>query len=300
MAYQIITDSAWDMGQAKAEQLNVRVIPYFIAKDGEHYQKEIEELPIRALYEYMVAHPGIYAKTAQPSIEEIISIFTEYASAGKDIIFCSVNQIFSGCYNTANMVKQMILEQYPERKIEIVDSMQATLMQGLIVQELARCQMAGTEFEEAVRIVNKIKETARIFFTVSGMDYLIHGGRVGKLAGTAANVLNLCPMINLSKGELGSSGLARGRKQARKKALQNLITYLKENGNDPDQFSLIVGYGYDISEGDIMLEMLQEALHKDWPDCRIDIEKGQIGAAIGVHTGPHPIGFGIVKRWNAE
>lgn len=298
MDYQIITDSSWDMGAEKAEQLQIDVIPFFIAKDGEHYQREVEELSARELYQYMVDHPGVFPKTAQPSIEEYISRFERYTSEGKGVICCTVNQTFSGSYNAALLAKQMTEEKMPEARIEIVDTMQATLMQGLILQELAWCRMAGTDFEEAVRIVNDIKQTSRIFFTLTGMDYLIHGGRVGKLAGVAANVLNLCPMIYLTGGQLESAGLARGRKQARKKALQMLVSYVKENGNDPNRFTFIVGHGYDIAEGDIMLDMLKEAFTKEWPGFDQDVEIGQIGAAIGVHTGPYPIGFGVVKKWN--
>lgn len=300
MAFQIITDSSWDMEEKKARELHVDVIPFFIAKDGEHYQKEVVELPVRELYQYMVDHPGVYPRTAQPAIEEYLNRFERYAAEGKDIICCTVNQSFSGSFNAAALAKEMTLEKYPDVKIEIVDTMQATLMQGLIVQELALCQMAGVAFDKAVAIVQKIKHTAKIFFTVSGLDYLIHGGRVGKLAGTAANVLNLCPMITLAKGELASAGLARGRKQARKKALQMLIDHIKAHGDDPDRYTYIVGYGYDIDEGDIMHDMLMENLDKNWKSFCPEVEKAQIGATIGVHTGPYPIGFGIVERWNYE
>ncbi len=298
MAFQIITDSSWDMTSEQAEQLHVDVIPFQIAKDGEHYQKEGVELPVRDLYQFMVDHPGTYPKTAQPAIDEYLSHFETYASAGIDIICCTVNQIFSGSYNVANLAKSITEEKYPDVRIAIIDTIQVTLMQGLIVQELARCQMAGTPFEEAVAITERIKYTSKIFFTLTGMDYLIHGGRVGKLAGVAANVLNLCPLIFLADGELNSAGLARGRKQARKKALQMLVNHVKEHGNDPSRFSFIVGYGYDISEGDIMKEMFLEAFREEWPDFHPDIPCGQIGAAVGVHTGPYPIGFGVVDRWN--
>ncbi len=298
MSFQIITDSSWDMGTEKAEQLHIDVIPFFVAKDGEQYEKEVVELPVRELYQFMVDHPGVYPKTAQPSIEEYINRFRSCLQQGQDVICCCVNQKFSGSYNAAALAKQMVEEEYEgDAHIEIIDTTQATLMQGLIVQELAYARDGGVSFEDTVIIARKLSESARIFFTVSGMDYLIHGGRVGKLAGTAANVLNICPMICLSDGELHSAGLVRGRKKARKKALDMLIGYIKELGFGPEHFHYIVGYGYDVAEGAIMQEMIQEALHRNWPEFETQVEAGQIGAAIGVHTGPHPIGFGIVERY---
>ena len=75
------------------------------------------------------------------------------------------------------------------------------------------------------------------------MDYLVHGGRVGKLAGISANILNLRPMILMTQGELFPSGLARGRVQSRKKAMEKLFAHIEENGNDPDRYIYMVGYG---------------------------------------------------------
>ena len=128
------------------------------------------------------------------------------------------------------------------------------------------------------------------------MDYLIHGGRVGKLAGISANILNLRPMILMTQGELFPSGLARGRVQSRKKAMEKLFTYIEENGNDPGRYVYMVGYGYNIKEGEDLRKDVIEKMKKKWPGFEPTVEIGQIGATIGVHTGPHPIGFGLCEK----
>ena len=150
--------------------------------------------------------------------------------------------------------------------------------------------------EEVIERAKYLRDTARIFFTVENMNYLIHGGRVGKLAGVAANVLNLRPMILMTQGELFPMGLARGRVQSKKKAMEKLFSYIKENGNDPDKFAYIVGYGYDKEEGEKLRSDARKQFEKTWPDKKVDIDISQIGMTIGVHTGPYPIGFGLIEK----
>ena len=104
----------------------------------------------------------------------------------------------------------MIQENYPGIRVTIMDTTLATLMQGLMIQEIVRFQRSGADYDALIKRADEIKDTCRIFFTVENMDYLVHGGRVGKLAGISANILNLRPMILMTQGELFPSGLARG------------------------------------------------------------------------------------------
>ena len=190
----------------------------------------------------------------------------------------------------------MIQENYPGIRVTIMDTTLATLMQGLMIQEIVRFQRSGADYDALIKRADEIKNTCRIFFTVENMDYLVHGGRVGKLAGISANILNLRPMILMTQGELFPSGLARGRVQSRKKAMEKLFAHIKENGNDPDRYIYMVGYGYNIKEGEDLRKDVIEHMKKKWPGFEPTVEIGQIGATIGVHTGPHPIGFGLCEK----
>ena len=126
------------------------------------------------------------------------------------------------------------------------------------------------------------------------MDYLQHGGRIGKLAGIAAGALGIKPMITLKEGEIFSSGLARGRVRSMKKVVDMTREYLDEVNAKPGEYSFCIGYGYDYEEAVKFREMLKNLVKE-----RLGIEKigiYQIGATIGVHTGPYPIGIGIIKH----
>jgi DegV family protein with EDD domain len=294
--YQIITDGSWDMGSERAANLGIEVVPYYVTMDGEHYLKEIEELDVRDFYAFMVENPKIFPKTSLPSIPDYMNAFEKYARQGIDMICFTLSSKFSGSYNAAQNASAIIQEQYPDIRITVVDSTLATLMQGLMIQELVRYQRSGADYDTLLSRAAAIIGTARIFFTVENMDYLIHGGRVGKLAGISANVLNLRPMILMTQGELFSSGLARGRAQSRKKAMENLFDHIRKNGNDPNAFAFIVGYGYNKAEGEALRDDVIQHFKKEWPDYEPTVDIGQIGATIGVHTGPHPLGFGLIEK----
>lgn len=294
--YQIITDGSWDMGTKRAEKLGVEVVPYYVTMDGENYFREIKELDVRDFYSFMVNNPKVFPKTSQPSIPDYMEAFEKYAKQGIDMICFTLSVKFSGSYNAALNAKESVNEQYPDVRIEVVDSTLATLMQGLMIQEMVRYQRAGADFDALLSRANEIIETARIFFTVENMDYLIHGGRVGKLAGISANVLNLRPMILMTQGELFPVGLARGRAQSRKKAMEKLFEHIAEQGDDPNRFAFMVGYGYNIEEGERLREEVIKKLKERWPNYEPNVDIGQIGATIGVHTGPHPLGFGLIEK----
>ena len=127
---------------------------------------------------------------------------------------------------------------------------------------------------------------------------LFRSGRVGKLTGLAASKLGIRPLIVLKEGEIFPDGIARGRKKSLEKVFDMLVKYLKESNLHPNDCSLTVGYGYDYEEGKAYRDEAQKKLQALYPDMTEEISLYQIGATIGVHTGPHPIGFGVIKKYD--
>src|SRR5699024_1368414 len=120
------------------------------------------------------------------------------------------------------------------------------------------------------------------------------GGRIGKVAGRAANFLGVKPMIHFKEGEIFSGGVARCRQKSFEKALDQLLGYLTERNADPDDYRIIVGYGYDEEEGKRLWMQARAALRAKYPGSACDVELLQIGATIAVHTGRYPPGRGGV------
>ncbi len=296
MSYQIISDSSCDLPIETVKEKNIHVVPFYISFDEENYFKENEEIAVHEFYQKMVDNPDVFPKTSLPSIEDYVDAFLPYAKEGTDIICICITTKFSGSYNSAMTAKDIILEDYPDANIAVIDATVNTVLQGILVLEVVKMRDAGYSFENTIDNINRIKETGRIIFTVGNMDYLIHGGRVGKVMKVAINALKIRPMIILKEGEIFPFGIARSRKKSLQKVIDKTKSHFEEIGESPDDYEIVIGYGYDYDEAvefrEEMLKSLKTYSNKDTMDIF------QIGAMIGVHTGPYPLGIGLIKKYN--
>lgn len=297
MNYKIVTDGSCDLPQEIWADNDLTVVPFYVSFDSETYKKEIVEVPIRGFYDQMVADSKTFPKSSMPSVQDYIDAFTPIVEAGEAVICICITVKFSGSYQSAMTAKEMVEESYPDAQITVINSTINTVLQGIYVLEALKMYHAGVAYEDVIAELEAIKDTGRIFFTVGSLDYLQHGGRIGKLAGVAANVLGLRPLITLKDGEIFSSGIARGRKKSLEKVRELLLEYLNENNANIDDYSICVGYGYDIDEGKAFACEAASFLNKNGYSISVDaIPTYQIGATIAVHTGPYPLGFGIIKK----
>lgn len=295
MSYKIISDGCCDLSKDVIEKYNLHIIPFYISFDEENYYKEIEEIGIRDVYERMVEHPNVYPKTSLPSVQNYIDAFTPYVKENIPVICICFTPSLSGSYNSACNAKEIVCEEHPEAKITVINSEAATVSQGLMVIEAGRMQAAGIPYETCAEILEKMKKTNRIFFTVGNVDYLKHGGRIGKLAGLATSALSLKPLITLVNGAIEASGIGRSRKKTVKKTLDLMDGYFKETGENMADYSFAFGYGYDLDEAKAFYDTV--SAHVDGCVKGKEVSFIQIGATIAVHTGPHAIGVGIVKQY---
>ena len=293
--YQIISDGSCDLTPEWAKEHQVTVVPFYVSFDSEKYLKENVELGICDFYQQMVDNPKVYPKSSMPSVQDYADVFEPYAKAGTPVICICITTKFSGSMQSAINAREMILEDYPEAEITIIDSTINTVLQGLYVMEAVRLRDAGVGYQESVKRLEEIKSTGRIFFTVGDIEYLKHGGRIGKVAGVAGSLLGIRPVITLKQGEIFPSGIGRSRKSTTSKCIDLLINYIKENGGDIKRFSLDIGFGYDREEAVSFKEQAMKALAEAGFEVD-DIPLLQIGATISVHTGPYPLGFGIIEK----
>ena len=296
--YQIISDGSCDLPEQLVKEKGVEVVPFYVSFDEKTYYKEIEEMPIRKFYDLMVEKENVvFPKSSLPSIEDYISAFEKYVRQGIPIICICITVKFSGSYQAAMNAKNILRETYPDAKIEVIDCTVNTVLQGMYVLEAVKLKEQGVAYEEAVRRLLGIRETGRIFFTVGNVDYLKHGGRIGKLSGIAASVLRIRPLITLKEGEIFPSGLARSRRRSLEAVINLLDNHVKSllaAGENLADYVVDVGYGYDISEAEAFLAEIKEKFRGVLDVDQIQLY--QIGATIAVHTGPYPLGVGFLKK----
>ncbi|NLK77994.1 MAG: DegV family protein [Clostridiales bacterium] len=296
MAYQIITDGSCDLGADIPKEKGIRVVPFYVTFDGVNYKKEIEEVGVRTFYQEMVDHPKVFPKSSLPSVQDYAEVFEEYAKKGLDMICLCITTKFSGSYNSAKTAADMIKDNYQDIRIEVVDTTVNTVLQGLLVLEVARMQENGLTFEETIAQIERIKSTGRIIFTVGNYEYLIHGGRIGKVMGTAASTLGIKPLIMLREGEIFPTGITRNRNKGKKRLIEQAKDHFEKIGKSPDDYQIVVGYGYDREEAVEFRDALLASM-KTYSNIK-DIDIFQIGATIGVHTGPYPIGLGLIQKYD--
>ncbi len=295
--FQIISDGSCDLTSDWAKENKVDIVPFYVSFDHEHYYKEVEEVNIRDFYSKMVENPNIFPKTSLPAIDDYIKAFTPYAEKGVSVLCICLTSKFSGSFNAANNARMIVLDDYPEAKISVVDSTVITGLQGLFVKEAVKMRDQGFSCEETIDKLEKIKDSGRIFFTTADISYLKSGGRLGKLMSIANNTLKIKPLIVFKEGEIFPAGIVRVRKKSYEKVSEQVRKHFKDTKENPDDYNFWVGYGYDKEEGQAFCDMILSDL-KTYSNLE-SLDTFQIGATIGVHTGPHPLGIVLLKKYEA-
>lgn len=299
MKFEIVCDSAADLPQSYVEKAQIKVVPFYVSMDGEHYMKEGVEIGNARFYQTMVDQADCFPKTSMPSIQDYMDAFLPLLRQNRPILCICLTHKFSGSVQSALNAKAALEEDHPNAQIHVMDSQLVTDLQGLFVKEAVRLRDMDLTLEQSIPLLEEIRGTGHIFFTTNDLKYLQHGGRLGKVAGIAGSVLDLKPILHFCDGELAPTEICRGRKRSLVKVADKFFDYLKQEKMDLRGYNMATGIGLDIPEYENFCQMLLERMEEQgiYPD---DIERMHIGATIGVHTGPYPIGLGFLKKCNIE
>lgn len=295
MKFGIVCDSAVDLPQEKIKAMGVTVVPFYVSLDSVNYQKEGMEITTKELYDSMLADSKCYPKTSTPTIPDYAQAFHDVASQGLDVLCICMTQKFSASYQTAVNAANMLAAEEPDVHIHVIDSQMATALQGALVMEAVRLRDHDLPLEQAAKMLEEIRSTGHIYFTTKDLKYLHHGGRLNTATYMAGSMLNMKPILHVQNGELSMEGVCRGQKHSLHRLVDLLIDYLKKNSIDLRGYIFGTGMGMDCPEYDDFITLLEEKMKENdlHPDIWIKIH---IGATIGVHTGPFPVGLGFMKR----
>lgn len=288
--YRIISDSACDLSQTYIKENDVTIVPLSVSFDGKNYYRDNIDISRNDAYQKMIDNPNLYPKTSLPSVELYYNTFLEYVEQDIPVVCFTISTILSGSYNSAKNAMDMIMEDYPNAKLYVINSNQNTVTQAQIVDQMVRMRDANVPLDEALEKINKVIDSARIFFTVGSLDYLQMGGRIRKVA-AAASKIDVKPVIIMKDGDISLGGIGRNRNKLKKKVLAAANKYLSENNKE--DFVVSVGYGYDASEGVSFMDDVEEVLGVKLQSST----NVAIGIITGTHTGPHAIGLGVVKKY---
>lgn len=276
--YVIVTDSTTDLTYEYAQENNLCVLPLcFIDQEGKEYSNTLDhkDMGIKDFYNRM--RKGEVFKTNQVNVQTYQDLFTKIIKEGKDIVVVSFSSGLSGCYNSACVAKNLVSEEYPDAKIAVIDSLCASLGEGLFVHYLVKAKNEGMTFDEIVCYGEKLKHQISHWFTVDDIDTLRRGGRLSSTTAFVAKTLNIKPVLYVSpEGKL----VARGKKIGRKSALNAIVDKLVEM-YDKEKNDIFF-----ICHGDCMNDVLyvKERITKLTGINNFLVN--EVGPVIGSHAGP--------------
>ncbi len=291
--FEIISDGSCDLSDEAVSKLGIRVVPFYVAYDEESYLKEKVDFQVQEFYQKLMDNPGVFPKTSMPTAEDYCQEFQKAFELNKNILCITISKKFSGSLNSALMARDMFLEEHLDARVEVVDSTVNSCTQGLLVREIARMRENGLTLDEVLSKIEEIKVTGRSYFTINGLSYLQHGGRIGKLTAIVGNILKVTPLIVQKDGEIQSGGIALSRKRAIMKIFDKFKSTLHKHNLSLEDYLIVVGYGNSLEEGMEFAKKFEEIFGK-----KVELFD-QIGATIAVHTGHYPIGIAFIRKSDA-
>lgn len=269
---KIFTDSACDLPKSYYGEHQVSLFPLRVHVNGQEYE-DVFGIEPAEIYKAIAA--GAQPKTSQVSPEAFYQAFEEAAKNDEEAIYIAFSSALSGTCQTAMMVRNELLETYPNMKLAIIDTKCASFGQGFVVKEAVKLRDEGKSFEEMVEHLPQYAAKIEHLFTVADLDYLAKGGRVSKTSAFVGGLLNIKPILNVEDGKLIPIEKIRGHK----KAINRMIDLMEERGGDFSQ--KVVGISHSNSEELLadVTKVIKERLHPK------EIDITNIGAVIGSHVG---------------
>lgn len=277
MAIKIVTDSTSYIPKQYIDEYEISVVSLNVILNGDSYREV--ELSNETFYEKMKQAKEI-PTSSQPAPGEISDIFKRIISSGDSILGIFLSSDMSGTVSSANLVKDMILEEYPEGRIEIIDSRTNCMQLGYVVLEAAKAAKEGKSMEEVIDIASKVINSSRFIFTPETLEYLKKGGRIGGAAALLGNILQIKPILTVKDGK--TTVLTKVR--TKKKAIDSMINILEEDISSRNLRGITVHHINCYNEGVLLANKIQEKLG-------IDVNIESIGPVIGLHVGPGSIGI---------
>ena len=285
--YVITTDNNSDLPEKYLTEHGVGCMYLSYAMDGKNYTHG-NFLPEHEFYEAM--RNGSMPTTAQVNPENARVLLEPYLKEGKDILHIAFSSGLSGTYNSCRIAAEELMEEYPDRKIIVIDSLAASLGQGFLVYLAQEKKEQGEDIETVARWAEENKLHIVHLFTVNDLNHLYRSGRVSRTTAVVGSMLNIKPVLHVDNdGKLTAIGKVRGRK----KSLQELVKLMDEkigSYHDPCH-TIFISHGDSLEDAEYLANLVRERTGVQ------DIVINYVGPVIGAHSGPGTIALFF---WGSE
>ena len=272
MSFKIITDSCCDLAEL-AQELDLTVVSLSVEMDGNVYTEG--DMTPKELYDHLRA--GKMPKTSAVNPEGWANAIRPVLEAGQDALVIAFSSGLSATYQSAVIAAEELREEFPDRKITVIDSLCAAAGQGLLVYSAAQRRAEGKSLEETAAWVEERKLNLCHWVTVEDLMHLKRGGRVSAATAVVGTMLNIKPIIRVDdSGRLESLAKCRGRKAA----LNYLLDRMAESFDPEIDDTVFIGHGDCMEDARYLEQKVRE---------RFGVKQvyiNYIGAVVGAHTGP--------------
>jgi len=276
MSVKILTDSTSYISEELCKQLDIRKVSLSVSWD-DISMKEVD-IDNEDFYR-MMEEKGI-PKSSQPSIGEMLEEMKSIVANGDNLVCVFLSSEMSGTYSSALMVKEMILEEYKDAKIEIIDSGSNCMQLGFAAIVGARAVKEGKTLNEVVEIIKQNLRRSRFLFIPDNLEYLKKGGRIGGAKALIGNLLKIIPILTVEDGKTAVLTKVRTKKNAVAAMIERLVKDSSVYGLK----EIVVHHINCYEEALDLSKLIEEKL-----GVKADIV--DIGPVIGLHVGPGAIGI---------
>lgn len=280
MDFEIVTDSCCNLLEDMIDDFGIHVLPLTFMVDGEDevYQSYLkgERTDLKQFYTMM--REGKVFKTSLPNLAESEALFRELLGSGKDVIYLAFSSGLSGIYQALSLMASQLREEFPERKLYVVDTLAASGGQGLLVWYAVQHARAGETIDQVRDWVEENKLHLAHWFTVDDLMFLFRGGRVSKTAAWAGTLLNIKPVLHVDdEGHLIPMEKVRGRK----KSLNAVIDHMEKSAITPiDEQMVFITHGDCIEDAEYVAAQVKERFGVK------EVVINYVDPVIGAHSGP--------------
>lgn len=285
--YIIVTDATCDLSVEILKDLDIVVIPMeFIIEDKiySHYPDE-RQMALDDFYGHL--RTGMMSSTTQINYNSYKTIFTDILKQGKEVLYISFSSGMSGTYNASRLVISDLKEEFPDREIISVDSLCASIGEGLLVYLAALKKQEGFSIDKLKHWIEEKRFEICHWFAVDDLEHLKRGGRINAVQASVGSILDIKPILSVDReGKLVTAAKMRGRK----KSYHYLIQKLKEDCEKTECETIFLGHANCLEEAKYLQQLiLEEKLAEKVIICNI-------GPIIGSHTGAGMIAVTFVGR----
>ena len=292
--FVLCCDSTADLSKEHFERRDIHYVCFHFFLDGKEYFDDLgQSVPFDQFYQAMA--DGAETSTSQVNVDEYINFWKPMLEEGKDILHLCLSSGISGTINSAVNAARILEEDYPDRKIYVVDSLGASSGYGLIMETLADKRDEGMDLEELHTWVEEHKLNMHHWFFSTDLTFFVKGGRISKASGWFGGMLNICPLMNMdNEGHL----VPRFKIPGKKKVVREIVKKMGEFADDGYEYAgkcFISNAGcYDDARA------VADIIEEQFPNLNGKVVINSVGTTIGSHTGPGTVAlfFWGFKREN--